>query len=91
MDGVDLVPDPLVVLQKMETGAILMNTASGECFELNPIGTEVWTRLTGGERLEAIVQAIAAAYAAEPSAVKLDVDALIADLARHGLLTGARR
>ena len=78
--------NPSIVVQPMESGAVLMNMATGDCFELNHIGVDVWTGLANGQTPAAIVAALAARYDRSPSEIESDVRALLADLTRHGLV-----
>jgi hypothetical protein len=86
-----LVVNPLVVLQETAAGAVLMDVASGDCFELNQIGTEIWSRLARQERVPAIVTALAARYEVASAALEKDVGGLVSQLLQHGLLTRPRR
>jgi hypothetical protein len=78
--------NPHVVLQSMGDKALLMNTETGDCFELNRVGTDVWSNLLQGKPVPDIVDAIAHRYGAERSNVLTDVTALITDLSHHGIL-----
>jgi hypothetical protein len=77
---------PTVVATAMPDGAVLIDSATGECFELNRVGARVWERLQRGEDLVAIVDALAAEYALERSRVSTDVTNLVESLARHGIV-----
>lgn len=85
------VSNPLAVLQATESGAVLMDVASGDCFELNRVGAEIWNRLVKGESRETIVAALAAQYDIPGPTLESDVSTLLADLSNHGLLTYPRR
>ena len=86
-----LAVNPLVVTQATEAGAVLMDVATGDCFELNRIGAEVWRRLGTGQSPSGIVAALAASHDLATSVVEPDVRQLVADLLRHGLVTSPRR
>ena len=79
--------NPHVVLQSMGETALLMNTETGDCFELNRVGSDVWLELSRGKSIPEIVDTIAGRYAADRTAVMTDVTALMAALSRHGILT----
>ena len=81
---------PTVVATVMPTGAVLIDSATGECFELNPIGIRVWECLTRGERLEEIANSLGSEFSVEPSVVSRDIATLIDDLARHRILLAVR-
>jgi hypothetical protein len=87
MQGNVLVANPNVVTQSMDDGAILMDMASGDCFELNRIGAEIWRRLAAGESATQLVASVAASYGLPPATVEPDVRGLLEELTRSGLLT----
>ena len=63
-----------------------MDTANGECFELNRIGAEIWASLARGQQQDAIATSLAQRYAISEGSAQEDVGVLINDLVRHGLL-----
>src|SRR5678816_445479 len=73
MQGNVLVANPNVVTQSMDDGAILMDMASGDCFELNRIGAEIWRRLAAGESATQLVASVAASYGLPLAVVEPDV------------------
>jgi hypothetical protein len=75
----------------MAGGAVLMDTASGDCFELNRMGLEIWTALCDGRSAAEITDALVRRYAADQTTVASDVAALIEDLARSGILITSGR
>ncbi len=77
---------PTVVAQAMPDGAVLIDSATGECFELNRIGARVWERLSRGENLVSITDSLAAEYALERALISSDVTRLVEDLTRHGIV-----
>ena len=87
MDETILVANPNVVTQQINDGAILMDMASGECFELNRLGAEVWARLGKGESATELVANVAASYGVPAATVQSDVLALLEVLKQNGLLT----
>ena len=87
MDGKLLVANPNVVTQGMTDGVILMDMASGDCFELNRIGAEIWSRVGSGESPTQLVASVAASYGLPAAAVESDVRNLLDELTRNGLLT----
>jgi len=80
--------NPTVVAQAMPDGAVLIDSATGECFELNRIGARVWERLSRGEDLASITDSLAAAFVVERALIARDVTSLVEDLARHGIVVG---
>jgi hypothetical protein len=74
----------------MPEGAVLVDSATGECFELNRVGARVWDSLARGEDPSLIVESLAAEYAVESSQISSGVAALMQDLARLGILVASR-
>jgi hypothetical protein len=86
-----LVANPTVVTQVTAEGAVLLEVNSGECFELNRTGAEIWARIKEGEPVASIATAVAKRYAMPESTVQSDARELLAELVRRGLVTPARR
>jgi hypothetical protein len=78
-----------VSVAKMSEGAVLMDRATGECFELNRIGAMVWERLARGEDIDRTVGQIASDCSAQRSAVSADTAKLVDELTRRGILIAA--
>ena len=83
-----LTPNPTVVSQPTKDGAVLMEMTTGDCFELNQVGAEIWTALAKGAPLEEIVAALAGRYQVPSTTIEADARALIAELRSRGLLSG---
>lgn len=81
--------NPTVVAQAMPDGVVLIDSATGECFELNRIGARVWERLSRGEELVKIADSLAAEYAVDRALISRDITSLVEDLARHGIVVAA--
>jgi hypothetical protein len=77
---------PAVVMQPTESGAVLMDRVTGDCFELNGLGAEIWNLLAAGESSSEIAAKLALRYDVPEMTVADDVQTLVTDLARHGLL-----
>jgi hypothetical protein len=82
---------PLIVARRMDTGAILMNTSSGDCFELNGVGTLVWDLIGRGLALGAIVGEIVKAFKVDEATARADLQRLVDELARQGIVRVLRR
>jgi hypothetical protein len=82
---------PLIVARPMDRGAILMNTSSGDCFELNGVGALVWDLIGRGLALQGIVDAIVKAYDIDEATARADLLRLVDDLARQGIVRVIRR
>ena len=79
--------NPRIVTQPMAGGAMLMDTASGDCFELNHLGSEIWSALCDGRSAADIIDNLVERYSADRATIASDVAALIEDLTRSGMLT----
>ena len=90
-DGEALVGNPLVVAQTTESGAILLHMSTGDCFELNRVGVEVWRLLSEKVTVRKIVATISSRFAVPEATVEADVRSLLGELTRHGLVTPAPR
>jgi hypothetical protein len=82
--------NPGVVAKRMADGAVLIDSATGDCFELNQVGTRVWESLQRGEDPLTIVDSLATEYSVETSVISSDIATLIQDLARHRILVASR-
>jgi hypothetical protein len=81
-----LVPNPLVRAEKMTAGAILLDTASGECFELNSVGAIVWARIESGCSFDEIVEGLTRQYGVPPDLASADVEGLVDSLLKLGVV-----
>jgi hypothetical protein len=80
-----------VVMQPTDNGAVLMDPTTGNCYELNRIGAEIWKLLAAGQPDAEIASTLAARYGVPQSEVAADVARLLADLARHRLVGASSR
>jgi hypothetical protein len=78
------------VTQATESGAVLMNETTGDCFELNHVAADIWKAVCAGKSADAIVTELATTYGIEESVAKGDVETLLTNLARHGLVCPVR-
>jgi hypothetical protein len=83
--------NPMIVAKTIDRGAVLMNSANGDFFELNAVGSVVWDRIGRGESLPTLVDAIAGNYGVDREKVSADVLRLIEDLAGRGIVILAAR
>jgi hypothetical protein len=84
-------PSPHILARRMDAGAILMNTASGDCFELNAVGARVWDLIGRGYALEAILDQVVSTYAIDRATARDDLQRLIGELAQKGIVRITRR
>jgi len=75
-----------VVFRGTSRGAMLVDLASGECFELNQVGAEAWAHLEAGVSLDEVVKALEVKYQAPGADVAADVLAVCNALVDAGLM-----
>ncbi|HEX3694569.1 MAG TPA: PqqD family protein [Polyangia bacterium] len=78
--------NPLVSAAPMDAGVVLIDAATGECFELNRVGTEIWTALQGGTPPTQIAADLADRYGVPLAQVAADVDRLFEQMIARGIL-----
>ena len=78
-----------VVCTPMEKGALLVDLASGDCWELNRVGAALWEKLAAGGTLNEAAQEIQTTYEVDPGIVDADAVRLCESLVRAGLLSPA--
>jgi hypothetical protein len=67
-------------------GAVLVNMTSGACFELNPVGCQVWDLLTEGSTLPRICDVLEKRYEVERAVLESDFATLVESLKVAGLV-----
>ena len=77
---------PDVVAREIPEGLMLVNVQTGAAFKLNQVGAEIWKRLDGATDVAAIVAQLDQRYRIGTAALQRDVDTLLADLERQGLV-----
>lgn len=81
-----LIPNPSVVSQQTSDGAVLLEMTTGECFELNRVGAEIWEAIARGGVLEDVIVTLEKRYHLPMSMIDADARILINDLLAKGLL-----
>lgn len=76
----------VIVARRMDKGAILMNTANGDCFELNDAGASVWDLIGRGLDLPAIVDELVRKFAVDRATAHADLLRLVDDFAQRGIV-----
>jgi len=81
-----------IELRRSDSGGsgILVDLASGACFHLNASGLETVEGLRRGEDSRQVAAGLAARTGAAEATVQGDVQALVTELVREGLLVAAR-
>jgi hypothetical protein len=75
-----------IVTQPTDTGAVLMDRATGNCFELNRVGAAIWKALSEGKSSEVIAAELVETYRVKPEIAAADVETLVSSLVQHGLI-----
>ena len=75
-----------VVTRDIDEGMLLVNLDTGKTWKLNRVGAAVCRCIEQGADLPTIATAVADRYGVDAGAVQRDVDALIADLRKEGLV-----
>ena len=65
---------------------VILDVRSGRYFELNDVGSLVWERLEHDVDVESLVDAVAAEFDAPRDVVFADVEVLLGDLIKAGLV-----
>lgn len=80
---------PTVISKRMNQGALLVDSETGNCFELNRIAATVWSELERGVTPTAIADSLAARHGISTEKAMADLRVLVGDLLRQGLLNSA--
>lgn len=75
-----------VLAQRVGGELLLLHLDDGTYYALDPVGAEVWERLSGGSSLEAVVDALAQAYEVDRERLARDTERLAGELTERGLL-----
>lgn len=79
-----LAPD--VVTRQIDDGLLLVNLETGLTWKVNRVGAAICRRLDGAIEVAEIVAALEREYAVSTDVVRRDVDALLAELQKQGLV-----
>ena len=80
-----LVPAPKVVSREIENGAVLVDMGSGQCFELNRVGLEIWQAIGRGATVQDIYETMADLYPGDRERLMADLATLADALVAAGL------
>lgn len=78
-----------VVEATVDGDVVLMSPADGRCYALHGSGQAVWDALREPRTAAQVVERMLATFTVDPDRCATDVDALLADLERAGMLTRA--
>jgi hypothetical protein len=75
-----------VIVQDVGGESVLLNQQSQRCFDLDEVGTAMWTALTTAASIQEAYEALLAQYDAAPELLREDMEQLIGLLVETGLL-----
>jgi hypothetical protein len=78
-----------VLYQELEEEAVLLNIANQQYYGLNDVGAQMWKSLTEAGSIAAAEDRLADMYEIERPILRSDLEALVRDLLKAGLLTSA--
>ncbi len=82
--------NPFVTAERMATGGVLMDTASGECFELNHTGIQVWEAIARDGTVAGLVSELATRHGLDERRIGDDVCKVLEEMLRRGLIRSTR-
>jgi hypothetical protein len=75
-----------VVARNLMGEAVLLDLATGTYFGLDEVGTRIWQLVERHESLEPVIAALLDEYDVEEPAVRADLERLIGELSKKGLV-----
>jgi len=81
-----IVPTPHATSCEVAGETVILDTASGQYFALNPVGSAIWQHLQKGCTLSALCEELRAEYNVTAERCEADVTALLDRLAERGLI-----
>jgi len=75
-----------VVINDIQDGLLVVNLDTGTTWKLNRVGAAVCHGIEQGSDLDSIAAQVATQYGVLAASVRRDIDALVADLRREGLV-----
>ena len=73
-------------VKPLHDSGVIIDTRTGKCWELNPVGFAIWQLIAAGKSVGETVEAIAARYAITVGTSKEDVIDFVQSLVSEGLL-----
>jgi hypothetical protein len=77
---------PQIHARRFDDEVVILDLGQGQYFSLSAVGATVWERMEGGATLDDAICSVVARYDVDEATARTDVDALIDDLVRAGLL-----
>jgi len=79
-------PSADAVSNRLGQGGVVVNLRTNRIFELNATGMRVWELIGSRRTADEIAHQLESEFDAEPGRVRTEVEALLGDLAREGLV-----
>lgn len=80
---------PQALSRELDGETVLVHLDSGTYFGLDPVGTAIWQWLQQGTPVEEIPLRLTQAFDVDEDTARTDLEALLADLMKSGLLEKA--
>ena len=77
---------PHVLLQRVGEESVLLHVDKECYFGLDPVGTRMWEALTKAKTVEAAYQELLAVYDVDAGRLRQDLEGLVENLVKNGLL-----
>jgi len=82
---------PDVVSNRLGEGGVVVNLRTNRIFELNATGMRAWELMAECQGVQDIARRLQDEFAADPDLVLAELQQLVADLAREGLIDAEPR
>ncbi len=80
------VTPPSVMFRELDGESVLLNLDSERYYGLDPVGTRMWETLVASATVQAGFDRLLDEFEVEPDLLRSDVEALLGELAEHGLI-----
>ncbi len=77
---------PDVLMNEVGGESVFLNLNGGNYFGLDEVGTSMWRALTRSDSIQAAYEALLSEYDVDPELLKKDLEDLLEQLVKHGLL-----
>jgi len=82
-------PNPDIIARATGETMVLVHPQSNHIYELNTTGSRIWELIGSGASDSEVVRLLSAEFAVSAEVAKRDLQALLSDLEREGLLESA--
>lgn len=78
--------NPDLLSAPVDDHLVLLDSAKGEYYDLDPIAADIWERLAAPQTAVALRDQLVAAYEGEPDLIGADMQVFLADMLARGLV-----